>query len=137
MHHQMHVLDASVLCSHRLCATSSEFLRSCNVGLRTASNEPCWRRDSPCPVLKRFSSTQEATSCHGGNGCTLGVPRVSLIISQNENVETSTFYMYTALKSYLLITVYDSHSRTLLSVIVTGTHRSIFKYKHRCLNPMF
>src|SRR6218665_2623288 len=30
-----------------LCKTSSEFLRSCNVGPRTASNEPCWRRNGP------------------------------------------------------------------------------------------
>src|SRR6218665_2970067 len=39
--------EIEFLCSHRLCETSSEFLRSCNVGLRTASNEPCWRRNGP------------------------------------------------------------------------------------------
>src|SRR6218665_950923 len=39
--------EIEFLCSHRLCETSSEFLRSCNVGPRTASNEPCWRRNGP------------------------------------------------------------------------------------------
>src|SRR6218665_2449158 len=40
-------LEIKFLCSHRLCETSSEFLRSCNVGPRTASNEPSWRRNGP------------------------------------------------------------------------------------------
>src|SRR6218665_135574 len=35
--------EIEFLSNHRLCETSSEFLRSCNVGPRTASNEPCWR----------------------------------------------------------------------------------------------
>ena len=39
--------EIEFLCSHRLCETLSEFLRSCNVGPRTASNEPCWRRNGP------------------------------------------------------------------------------------------
>src|SRR6218665_748133 len=40
-----------------VCETSSEFLRSCNVGPKTASNEPCWRRNSPVQSSSSSSSS--------------------------------------------------------------------------------
>src|SRR6218665_114508 len=61
--------EIEFLCIHRLCETSSEFLRSCNVGPRTASNEPCWRR----PVLKRFSSTHSLRGSSWPGGQTDGI----------------------------------------------------------------
>src|SRR6218665_717525 len=57
--------EIEFLCSHRLCAISSEFLRSCNMGPKTASNEPCWRCNSPVQFYNGLAAPIPSVAARG------------------------------------------------------------------------